>query len=185
MKILFINFCIFLLQQFEGVHSGKMVQKLKSSAAIGVTISPIALIFQSYTNWFFSEVLFMTIIGVALLADLLLGMIAHAPRYLDDFDLFTMLWKFMVKFVVCYTAIFVFGLFVILFHSYGLNIGIYTKLAASFSILCYPALSALGNMSIVTGGAFPPKDWIMALESKRKKLMLGEFLNNKKDENNY
>jgi len=182
MKLFFINLMIFFCGQVERIHSGSMAQKIKASAAIGVTASPVALIVKTYTDWFISESFFMSIVGLALFFDLIFGIIAHSEKFLDDFDVWVMFGKFMLKFLVVYSSIFIFGLFVMLFELHGMDIGIYTRLAVSASILLFPTLSAAGNMSIVTGGRYPPKDWILYLENKQKKIRLSEILKRKKDE---
>lgn len=180
MKYYLVKFLIFILNQFQVVHSGKALEKAKASAALGVTISPVAILLEQITNWALSVFLFFSILGIALFADLVIGIWVHI-RYFKDFDPAIMLEKFLQKSFLTYMGLLLFGLFDILFNHYGYMMGNYVKLAISICIMLYPVLSVLGNMSVMTGGKFPPIEWIRFLENYQKNIKLNELY--KKDEN--
>ena len=60
-------------------------------------------------------------------------------------------------------------------------IAIYFKVILQLTVMLYPVLSALKNLSIITGGKFPPNAWFVKFDSFNKDLDLEHF-KTKKDE---
>jgi hypothetical protein len=52
-----------------------------------------------------------------------------------------------------------------------------------FIVFIWPAGSAMGNMSILTGGKFPPIGWMKKLERFQENIDINEFKINKDESN--
>ncbi|MEC5157066.1 phage holin family protein [Chryseobacterium sp. MP_3.2] len=142
---------------------------------------PISLM-DRLTGWYINNQWFLTIVFLAVLIDYLLGTIVHW-KVKADFSAGKNLGGLLKKgFSVC--AGYVLFEMVHQIVSDVEFIAIYFKVVLQLSVLLYPTLSALKNLSILSGGEFPPAIWFKKFESFNRDLDLNNFKTTKNDSEN-
>lgn len=157
----------FYKTHFLAIHAGAFVSKIKASLAIGVSVSPFAFYFAKMDEWLEHVALYMSIICVALILDLIIGVYVHL-LFFKDFEVKKMVWKFLEKSGCTFIGLILFELFGLLFRHHNVEMGAYLELSIALTVLSYPLLSAFGNLSIITNGKFPPIGWVDKLRDFNK-----------------
>lgn len=176
MKKNMINYLISVLSQLNSIHFGTLEIKAKATVILSLLLSPIVAIpmfiwtriSAGFTSWFDLNFAYIMVVFGAVAVDHLFGSYRHA--YIDkDFN-----WKQNVKGLFFKIAIAICGAF--LFE--GIDHIIekdsilkdYIQMVCRLIVFLYPAGSAFGNMSVVTGGKFPPKAWMDKLSKFNENL---------------
>lgn len=139
---------------------------------------PISLLDRLF-GWYIDNQVFLTMVFSAVVIDHVLGSFVHF-QIKHDFSIKKNLNGLLTKgFSVCAGYV----LFEMI-HQIVDDvefIAIYFKVILQLTVMLYPVLSALKNLSIITGGKFPPNAWFVKFDSFNKDLDLEHF-KTKKDE---
>ncbi len=167
----------FLAQHIYIIHKGAVTAKLKSSAILGTTASPIAILLEKITDWYMTNMLTIWIIAGAVLADWLVGTGKHLMCK-------TFSWKENGKGLLIKTSMIVIGGFLAesLPHFLGGDDNLITSglvMALRLSVFMYPAASCWANMAIVTNGKFPPVGLMNRIKSFNENLNIKELTDGK------
>lgn len=142
---------------------------------------PISLL-DRLAGWYIDNQWFLTLVFGAVLLDYLLGTIVHW-KVKEDFSAAKNLSGLLRKgFSVC--AGYVLFEMVHQIVSDVEFIAIYFKVVLQLSVLLYPTLSALKNLSILSAGEFPPAIWFKKFESFNRDLDLNHLKTNKNENEN-
>ncbi len=182
MKIIFQIFKYFIsdltnLHNGEGYNKGFAAVKLATVPAVFVTIS------EGFTKWYIINQWFMVFVFCAIAIDHLLGSIVHA-FYKRDFTFKKNLSGLLTKIGACIAGYMMF----IMMHEIIKDvdyIAIYFKVLLQLTVFIYPAGSALGNLSILTGGKFPPIGWMNKIAKFQENLELENFKTKKNESENF
>ena len=176
MKKIMINYLISVLSQLNLIHYGVITIKAKATVKLSFLLSPLfaipmfiwTRISTGFESWFDLNFAYIMVVFGAVAIDHLFGSYRHA--YIDkDFN-----WKQNVKGLFFKIAIAICGAF--LFEGIDHIIEKDSILKDYIQMVCrlidflYPAGSAFGNMSVVTGGKFPPKAWMDKLSKFNENL---------------
>lgn len=114
---------------------------------------------------------FIALLTVALLIDLLVGAMKYLK--LHQFSFKDMLFGLIIKVVVAYGGVMLFLMFASLDDGW---VAEWFTLVSKFTILLYPAGSALSNMYILTEKKFPPIGFMKRLKSFEEIVVTSEQL---------
>lgn len=163
---------LFITKHLLSIHTGTIAIKLKSSFVLGASAAPFVYIHSLFKGMDFD---IMIVISLAIGVDHLVGSIVHLWIKKD------WSWKenakgFFLKLFLCVSAFYLFeGMSVILKGAD--TIELYFKVTTSLIVFMYPAGSAFVNMSLLTGGKFPPTGWIDKIQSFNKNPNIKTFTN--------
>lgn len=162
-----------ITKTIEDMHAPKFVSQLIFSAFMSIAPAiPISL-FDRFTGWYIDNQIFLTMVFLAVAIDHILGSFVHY-YIVHDFSMKKNLRGLLIKgFSVC--AGYVLFEMVRQIVSDVQFIAIYFKVVLQLTVILYPVLSALKNISIISGGAFPPKIWFTKFENFNKNLDLNEL----------
>lgn len=133
---------------------------------------PISLV-DRFSGWYIDNQVFLTLVFLAVAIDHLLGSFVYY-WIKHDFNIKKNLNGLLVKgFSVC--AGYVLFEMVHQIVSDVQFIAIYFRVILQLTVILYPLLSALKNISIISGGAFPPVIWFKKFESFNNDLDLNNF----------
>lgn len=170
----------FLILNLQKLHSGvgfdKMVAAGKISAVPAIVVSSA----EGLTKWYLINQTFMIFVFIAIILDHILGTIVHA-FIKRDFVFKKNVAGFLLKGGACIAG---YSLFVMI-HEILKDVPFiadYFQILIQFMVFIYPAGSAMGNLSIITGGKFPPIGWMKKLEKFQENVDITEF-NTKQNEN--
>lgn len=153
-------------------------QILLSAILSAAPAIPISML-DRLSGWYINNQVFLSIVFGAVVIDYLLGSIVHY-FVKKDFNGWKNLAGLLKKgFSVC--AGYVLFEMVHQIVSDVEFIAIYFKVVLQLSCLLYPTLSALKNVSILSGGEFPPAIWFKKFESFNKDLDLYNFKTTKNE----
>lgn len=147
-------------------------QLLISGLLSAVPAIPISLV-DRFSGWYIDNQVFLTLVFLAVVIDHLLGSFVHY-WIKHDFNIKKNQNGLLVKgFSVC--AGYVLFEMVHQIVSDVQFIAIYFRVILQLTVIIYPLLSALKNISIISGGAFPPAIWFKKFESFNNDLDLNNF----------
>lgn len=180
MKI-FLNISRYILKNLNTIHSGIGVDKIIAAAKIAAVPAVFMTVFEGLSKWYIVNQWFMIFVFYAIAIDHILGSIVHA-FVKKDFTFKKNAMGFVMKISFCIAG---YSLFVMIHEIFkGIPfIADYFKILIQFIVFIWPAGSAMGNMSILTGGKFPPIGWMKKLERFQENADINEFKITK-DENN-
>ncbi len=171
---------LFIINHLLSIHTGTIAVKLKSSFALGAVASPFVYIHSLLKGMDFD---IMIVISFAIIIDHAVGSAVHLWIKKD------WSWKenakgLLMKLFLCVSAFYLFeGMSVILKGADTLEL--YFKVTTSLIVFMYPAGSAFVNMSLLTGGKFPPTGWIDKIQSFNKNPNIKTFTNGTSDESTF
>jgi len=180
MKIL-IHIAKFLLGNLQKLHNGVGIDKIYSTIKIAAVPAIFMTVFEGLSKWYMVNQWFMIFVFYAIAIDHILGSIVHACIK-KDFTVKKNAVGLAVKIGFCISG---YSLFIMIHEIFkGIPfIADYFKILIQFIVFIWPAGSAMGNMSILTGGKFPPIGWMKKLERFQENADINEF-KTKNDENN-
>lgn len=169
----------FIAEKIHEMHLPKYLSQLIISGLVSVTPAvPISLLDRLF-GWYIDNQVFLTMVFLAVVIDHVLGSFVHF-QIKHDFSIKKNLNGLLTKgFSVCAGYV----LFEMIHQIVDdvQFIAIYFKVILQLTVMLYPVLSALKNLSIITGGKFPPNAWFVKFDSFNKDLDLEHF-KTKKDE---
>jgi hypothetical protein len=148
----------FFIQHASDIKSASKLEQLKAVLVISLAFSPVAYLLEQIAAWTIDNQTFITFVLAAIAIDHLLGSVVHY-FYIKDFNWAKNASGLLIKMglLVCGAIIFE-GLNHIVNKDSGLKD--YLFIVCRLSVFFYPAGSAFANMSIISGGKFPPTGWI-------------------------
>lgn len=180
MKII-TNILRFVLNNLNTIHSGIGFEKVFAAAKIAAIPALFVSIIEGLSKWYIVNQWFMIFVFYAIIIDHILGTIVHA--FVNrDFTLKENGIGLLKKISFCILG---YSLFVMIPEILK---GVpflpeYLTMLIQFIVFIWPAGSAMGNMSILTGGKFPPIGWMKKLERFQENVDLTEFKNTTNESN--
>lgn len=172
MKIL-ANILKFIIANLQILHSGIAADRIIAAVKLATVPAVFATVAEGLSKWYIVNQWFMIYVFFAIAIDHICGTIVHAFIKKD----FT--WKknaigFLVKISFCIAG---YSMFIMIHEIFkGIPfIADYFKILIQFIVFIWPAGSAMGNMSIITNGKFPPVGWMNKLEKFQENLDLDNF----------
>ena len=156
-----------------------MTQLLISAAVSAASAVPVSLMDKLF-GWYIDNQVYMTLVFLAVAIDHIIGTFVHWQIKRDwspKKNLFGLIRKGFA--VVAGYVLFE------MVHQIVDDvefISIYFKAILQLTVMLYPVISALKNLSIITGGKFPPHIWLEKFESFNKDLDLNHFKTTKNEE---
>lgn len=178
MKV-FLNILRFFIKNLNAIHNGIGFDKVFAAVKIAAVPAIFISVFEGLSKWYIVNQWFMIYVFYAIAIDHIFGTIVHA-FIKKDFTLKKNIKGLLMKISFCIAG---YSLFVMI-HEITKEIPFiadYFKVLIQFIVFIWPAGSAMGNMSILTGGKFPPIGWMKKLEKFQENLDVTEF-KTKKDE---
>lgn len=171
-------------QNLLTIHQGANIDKILASFKLAFAPTFLILIMETFTDWYIDNQKFMVFVFVAIAIDHLLGTIVHA-FHLRDFSMKKNAVGLITKTGLCISAYVLFTMIHEIIHEADF-IQLYFKMMLQLVVIIYPAGSAMGNMSILTNGKFPPIGWMKKLSKFNEDLDPSIFKPTKdeKDNNN-
>lgn len=161
-KKMILNYAISVLSALKAIHVGTLTLKVKATIKLGLMVSPFALLWDKIMKWGLDNETYIFVVLGAIIVDHVLGTIKHA--FIDrDFT-----WKqnvsgFFVKLALVVGCGFLFeGLQALIVKESIITD--YLEITTRLIVFLYPAGSAFGNSSIISGGKFPPQSWLDKLK---------------------
>ncbi len=176
-----INVTRFVLDNLTKLHNGVGVDKILAAVKIAAVPAIFLTIFEGLSKWYIVNQMFMVFVFCAIAVDHILGSIVHA-FYKRDFQFRKNITGLLVKLGGCISGYMMFTMMHEIVKDVDF-IAIYFKILLQLIVFIYPAGSAMGNLSVITGGKFPPIGWMRKLSRFQENLDLNEF-KTKKDESN-
>jgi hypothetical protein len=161
------------------LHNGVYADKIFAAVKIATVPAVFVTIFEGLGKWYIVNQSFMIFVFSAIAIDHILGTIVHA-FVKKDFTFKKNIKGIVMKVGMCIAG---YSLFVMI-HEILKGVPFipdYFKILIQFIVFIWPAGSAMGNMSILTGGKFPPIGWMRKLERFQENLDVNQF-KNKEDE---
>lgn len=176
-----INIFRFVLKNLNTIHNGIGLERIFATVKIAAVPALLMTIIEGLSKWYIVNQWFMIFVFYAIAIDHILGSIVHA-FVKKDFTFKKNAMGFVMKISFCIAG---YSLFVMIHEIFkGIPfIADYFKILIQFIVFIWPAGSAMGNMSILTGGKFPPIGWMKKLERFQENADINEFKFTK-DENN-
>ena len=163
----------FIFDKIESMHTPKFLTQILFSAVMALTPAiPISIV-DRFSGWYIDNQVFLTMVFLAVAIDHILGSFVHF--YIKhDFSGKKNLHGLLIK------GFSVVAGYVLLEMIHQIVndvqfIAIYFKVVLQLTVILYPILSALKNISIITGGTFPPKAWFDRFEKFNNDLDLNNF----------
>lgn len=169
----------FIITNLMNIHTGTASQKilgtikLAAAPAIGISLT------ERFIGWYIENQIFMSFVFVALSLDHILGSWVHYRK--GDFSLKENIYGLFGK----TTSVIVGYVLFEMVHQIVKDvdfIAIYFKVLLQLMVLLYPAGSAMGNLSILTNGKFPPVGWMKKLRKFNEEADLETFKTKKYEE---
>ncbi|MFC7347318.1 hypothetical protein ACFQO9_11375 [Chryseobacterium zhengzhouense] len=163
----------FFLKNLNAIHSGIGFEKLVAAFKIAAIPALFVSIIEGLSKWYIVNQWFMIFVFYAIIIDHILGTIVHA--FVNrDFTLKKNGIGLLKKISFCILG---YSLFVMIPEILK---GVpflpeYLTMLIQFIVFIWPAGSAMGNMSILTGGKFPPIGWMRKLDRFSENLDITEF----------
>ena len=182
MKIIFQVFK-YLISDLTNLHNGIGFHRFLSAAKLASVPAIFVTISEGFTKWYIVNQWFMVFVFCVIAIDHLLGSIVHA-FYKRDFTFKKNLSGLLTKIGACIAGYIMF----IMMHEIIKDvdyIAIYFKVLLQLTVFIYPAGSALGNLSILTGGKFPPIGWMNKIAKFQENLELENFKTKKNESENF
>lgn len=169
----------FFIKNLQVIHNGIGADKIVSTVKLATVPAVFVTAFEGLSQWYIVNQWFMIFVFYAIAIDHILGSIVHA-FIKKDFTLKKNGLGLLIKIGFCVAG---YSLFVMIHEIFkGIPfIADYFKILIQFIVFIWPAGSAMGNMSIITNGKFPPIGWMKKLEKFQENIDINEF-KTKKDE---
>ena len=158
-----LSYLIGVLSQLQCIHlGGNLFVQLKATIKLGFLISPFVYVLEKLSKWGLDNSDYIITVLVAIAIDHALGSYKHA--YIDkDFTWKVNLKGLMTKISLVVACGFLFeGLHVII-HKQSI-VTEYLTITTRLIVFLYPAGSAFGNSSVISGGKFPPDAWMKRIK---------------------
>lgn len=169
------NYLINLLTSLKAIHDGEIPMQIKSAFKMGFLVSLPTFIIEKITNWSLENTDYIGFVLGAIAIDHFLGTIKHA-FWSRDFCMKKNIIGISIKIGLVVLVGFLFeGLGIIFKHDTPIKDYLIT--VTRLMVFLYPAGSAFGNSSVISGGKFPPSGWIKKLKSFQANLNPNEFKN--------
>lgn len=168
-----INILKFLLKNLNAIHSGVGIDRIWAAAKIAAVPAVFVTIFEAISKWYILNQDYMIFVFFAIAIDHILGSIVHA-FVKKDFTLKKNGIGLLAKVSFCILGYTLFIMIHEITKSFPF-IADYFKAVIQLMVFIWPAGSAMGNMSILTGGKFPPIGWMKKLERFQENLDVNEF----------
>lgn len=177
----FLNIAKFTLNNMQKLHNGVGLDKIFATFKIAAIPAIFVTVFEGLSDWYIVNQWFMIYVFYAIAIDHILGSIVHA-FIKKDFTFKKNATGLVMKISFCIAG---YSLFVMIHEIFkGIPfIADYFKILIQFIVFIWPAGSAMGNMSILTGGKFPPIGWMRKLEKFQENLDLDNFKTTKDESN--
>lgn len=177
----FLNIFRFFINNLNCIHNGIGLDRIFAAFKIAVVPALLVTVIEGISKWYIHNQTFMIFVFYAIALDHILGTIIHA-FVKKDFTLKKNGTGLVMKMGLCIAG---YSLFVMIHEIFkGIPfIADYFKVLIQFIVFIWPAGSAMGNMSILTSGKFPPIGWMKKLEKFQENIDITEF-KTKKDESN-
>lgn len=176
---MFLNYFISIANAINLIHTGKFLIGVKATIKLGFLVSlpvfSIDLLVSKLTNWGLENQDYITIVLGAIAIDHVLGSLKHWLID-DDFTLKDNLIGLVRKLGLVVAMGFLFEGLNIILKEQNL-IKEYLNVVTRLIVFLYPAVSAFGNSSELSGGKFPPKAWIDKLQNFQKSLKPKDLMN--------
>lgn len=171
-----------LIKNLNILHSGKDLHVIIPALFKLGTIPAVAFAFnEKVTGWYMDNYFFIIMVMVAILVDHTLGSVVHW-FYKKDFVFQKNYIGLIKKVGGCIAGYVVLEMLREILKDADF-IAIYMKMLIQTMVFMYPAGSAMGNLSVITGGKFPPIGWMKKLDNFQKTADLNS-LKTKIDETN-
>lgn len=170
---MFTTILKFIIRNLQIIHTGMIGDKLIASAKLSVTPAIFVTISEGISQWYIVNQWFMVFVFLAIAIDHILGTIVHL-FFKKDFQFKKNLFGLLIKSGACILGYMIF----IMIHEIIKDvdiIAIYFKVVIQLTVFIYPAGSALGNLSILTGGKFPPIGWMNRIAKFQENLDIKNF----------
>lgn len=174
----------FLLKNLNTLHSGNGREIILALLKLG-SVPAVAFTFnEKITGWYLDNYSFMAMVLFAIAVDHILGTIVHI-WYEKDFVFKKNYIGFITKIGGCIAGYVLLEMLREILQDADF-IAIYMKMLIQAMVFLYPGGSALGNLSIITNGKFPPIGWMNKIDNFQKTVNLNEFKtkNDETDSNN-
>ncbi len=174
----------FIISNLQKLHNGIIADKMIAAFKLATIPAIFATITEGLSKWYIVNQWFMIYVFCAIAIDHVCGTIVHL-LIKKDFTLKKNAVGLLVKISFCIAG---YSLFIMIHEIFkGIPfIADYFKILIQFIVFIWPAGSAMGNMSIITNGKFPPVGWMNKLEKFQENLDLDNFKTkgNENDNNN-
>lgn len=172
----------FLIRNLNILHSGKDLHAILPALFKLGTIPAVAFTLnEKVTGWYMDNYFFIIMVIVAILVDHALGSVVHW-FYKKDFVFQKNYIGFIKKVGGCIAGYVVLEMLREILKDADF-IAIYMKMLIQTMVFMYPAGSAMGNLSVITGGKFPPIGLMKKFDNFEKTADLNS-LKTKVDETN-
>lgn len=171
----------FIIKNLNEIHFGTLHTKflatvtLSAAPAIGLTM------IEKLTSWYINNQIFMTFVFIALTIDHILGSYVHW-QIKQDFSFKKNLSGLLQKGFSVVAGYVLFEMIHQIVKDVDF-IATYFKVLLQLMVLLYPIGSAMGNLSIITNGRFPPIGWMKKLDNFQNNVDLETFKTKIKNEN--
>lgn len=153
--------------------------KLKSATKLGFLLSPIPFLFDQIMKWTIENGDYISFVMIAIAIDHILGTLKHLM--IGDFSMKTNLIGLMTKIGLVVACGLLFeGLNNIVTHE--TLVKDYLTITTRLIVFLYPAGSAFGNSTFLSGGKFPPQIWLDKLQRFQTTLKTSELNPNENDQ---
>jgi hypothetical protein len=174
---MFLTYLVELLSSLKLINAGSMIIKIKSATKLGFLLSPFAFLLDKIMTWTVDNNEYISFVMIAIAIDHILGTFKHF--IIGDFSFKKNLIGLMTKIGLVVACGLLFeGLNTIVTHESLVKD--YLTITTRLIVFLYPAGSAFGNSSFLSGGKFPPQSWLDKLKLFQSNLK-AESLINKKD----
>lgn len=151
----------FIIKNLTLIHAGTAGQKTLAAIKLAAVPAVGLSLTERFAGWYIDNSAFISFVLMAICIDAILGGWVHFIKH--DFNFRKLFWGFATK-----TMVLVFGYVLFeMIHQIVQDVEIiatYFKITLQLVVMLYPAGSALGNISILTNGKFPPIGWMKRLE---------------------
>lgn len=175
------SIAIFYVNNLVIMHNAPLLAKLKSAAMLAVAMSPLAYIMDRINVWAALNIDYISSVLTVILIDWIVGVLYHLK--MRDFSLKKNLLGLLTKLILCALSGVTFEVISEL-TKHNTFIYEYLMMVTRLMVILYPAGSAFMNMSVLTGGKYPPEAWIKIIKGFNKDLDLNRF-KEKQNEPNY
>lgn len=161
-KNMILQYLINVMTSLKLIHAGTVIVKIKSSMKLGIMISPFAFLIDKLTEWGMGNGEYISFVLIAIAIDHVLGTLKHLS--LMQFSIKKNIVGLMTKIGLVVACGMLFeGLNAIITHE--TLIKDYLTIVTRLIVFLYPAGSAFGNSTFLSGGKFPPQSWLDKLKS--------------------
>jgi hypothetical protein len=171
----------FIIRNCQLLHTGLGAEKIMSSFKLATVPAIFVTVIEGFSKWYIVNQWFMVFVFVAIIIDHILGSIVHR-FWKKDWSNWENLKGLLIKLGA---SIFGYAIFIMI-HEILKDVPFvaqYFKVVIQLMVFIYPAGSALGNLSIMTGGKLPSKGLIDRIKGFQDNLELDNF-KQKGNENN-